>query len=183
MSTIARLTVEQYDRMIAASILREDQRVELIHGEIREMSPIGPDHETAVDKLTEWSIESLPKKKVWVRVQNSVGVPELDSAPQPDIVWVARRDYRSGRPTADDVLLIVEVAESSLRFDQGEKAELYAAAGVKDYWLVNLVDQSIEVRRNPSRGAYRELKVYSGRDKVSSLAFPKIALPVKLIFG
>jgi Uma2 family endonuclease len=101
------------------------------------MSPIGPDHETAVDKLTEWSIESLPKKKVWVRGQHSVGVPELDSAPQPDIVRVARRDYRSGRPTADDVLLIVEVAESSLRFDQGEKAELYAAAGVKDYWLVN----------------------------------------------
>jgi len=183
MSTVARLTIDQYDRMIAAGILREDQRVELIHGEIRDMSPIGPDHETAVDKFTEWSFESLPKKKVWVRVQNSVGVPELDSAPQPDIVWVARRDYRSGRPTADDVLLIVEVAESSLRFDRSEKAELYATAGVKDYWLLNLVDHSIEVRRTPNRGTYRELKVYSGRDKVSPLAFPKIALPVKLIFG
>lgn len=132
MSTIARLTIDQYDRMIAAGILREDQRVELIHGEIRELSPIGPDHETAVDKLNEWSFESLPKRKVRIRVQNSVGVPELDSAPQPDIAWVARRDYRAGRPTADDVLLIIEVADSSVLFDRREKAELYATARVKD---------------------------------------------------
>ena len=71
MSTIAQITISQFDRMIAAGVFDDDQRIELIHGELREMTPIGPEHEIAVDKLTEWSFESLPKKKVWVRVQNS----------------------------------------------------------------------------------------------------------------
>jgi Uma2 family endonuclease len=182
MSTIAKLTIEQYDRMIEAGIFDDGRRVELIHGELREMTPIGNEHEIAVDFLNEWSFESLPKGKVWVRVQNSVGVPELDSAPQPDIAWVARRKYES-RPEEADVLLIIEVAKSSLQYDRSEKAALYAAAGVKDYWIVNLVDQCVEVHRDPSRGKYRKITVFEADEKISPLAFPKISLTVSQLFA
>src|SRR5690348_14394316 len=100
MSTIARLSIEQYDRMIEAGIFDEPKRrrIELIRGELREMNPIGSLHERTVDVLTEWSILSLPPKSAWVRVQNSIGLPELESAPQPDIVWVTRKDFTLGRP-------------------------------------------------------------------------------------
>jgi Uma2 family endonuclease len=182
MSTIAKLTVDQYDRMIAAGIFDDQQRVELIHGELRDMTPIGPEHEIAVDKLNEWSIETLPKKKVWVRVQNSVGIAELDSAPEPDIAWVARRDYRTGRPTSSDVLLIIEVSASSLAFDRGEKSELYAAAGIQEYWIANLTDQCLEVYREPSQGKYQSVITYRGATNISPLAFPTILLSVKQIF-
>jgi Uma2 family endonuclease len=182
MSTIAQITISQFDRMIAAGVFDDGQRIELIHGELREMTPIGPEHEIAVDKLTEWSFESLPKKKVWVRVQNSVGVPELDSAPEPDIAWVARRDYSKSRPTGADVLLMVEVAETSLLYDRGEKADLYAAARIQDYWIVNLVERSIEVHRKPSRGKYRSVTICGSDDRIHPLAFPKLSLAVKSLF-
>ena len=109
------------------------RRIELIHGELREMNPIGPTHEEVVDRLNRWSIKHLPEDRVRVRVQNSIGLPALQSAPEPDIAWVVERDYSRGRPTAADVLLVIEVAESSLKNDIGEKADLYAAAGIADY--------------------------------------------------
>ena len=132
MSTIARLSLGEYDRMVAAGVFdrQRRRRLEFIRGEIREMTPIGSRHEVVVDRLTEWSFRSLPEGRAWVRVQNSIGLPDLDSAPEPDIAWVARRDYSRGRPAAADVLLIVEVAESSLEYDSGEKADLYAGAGI-----------------------------------------------------
>jgi Uma2 family endonuclease len=183
MSTIAKLTIDQYDRMIAAGIFDRRQHVELIHGELRDMTPIGPEHEIAVDKLNEWSIDTLPPKKVWVRVQNSIGIIELDSAPQPDIAWVARRDYRTGRPTSADVLLIIEVSATSLAFDRGEKCELYASVGIQEYWIVNLVEHCIEVHREPSDGKYQSVTAYRGGASISPLAFPTISLSVKQVFA
>ena len=142
MSTIAHLTLSEYDRMIAAGefVPRERNRLELIRGELRNMTPIGAEHEVIVDFLTEWSFSNLPKGRAWVRVQNSIGLPILDSAPEPDLAWVARRDYSRGRPVQEDVLLVIEVSESTLRFDLGEKADLYAEAGIEDYWVMNGTD-------------------------------------------
>ena len=136
MSTIAHLSLAEYDRMIERGVFDQGKRrrLEFIRGEIRDMTPIGSMHEVVVDRLNEWSMRNLPEGKVWVRVQNSIGLPSLESAPEPDIAWVARRDYSHGRPTAEDVLLIVEVAESSLAYDCGEKAELYAQAGIADLY-------------------------------------------------
>lgn len=178
MSTITRVTIVEYDRMIADGLFepREQHHVELIYGEIREMSPIGPPHEVIVDYLNEWSIRSLPKGQVWVRVQNSIGIPELDSAPQPDLAWVARRDYSRGRPTGEDVLLIVEVSDSSLRFDLGKKADLYAAAGISDYWVVNVSARSIVVHRDPADGRYRSVQTYRDSDEICSLRIPEVVL-------
>ena len=184
MSTIAHLSLAEYDRMVAAGVVDRGQRrrLEFIRGEIREMTPIGSEHEEAVDRLTEWSFRSLPTAKVRVRVQNSIGLPGLESAPEPDIAWVVRRDYSRARPTAADVLLVIEVAESSLEYDCGEKADLYAAAGITDYWVVNLVDRRIEVRRDPAPGGYRGQKAYAGGDEIRPLAAPEIALRPSLLW-
>jgi hypothetical protein len=77
---------------------RERNRLELIRGELRKMSPIGSEHEVVVDYFNEWSIRNLPKGKVWVRVQNSIGLPILDSEPEPDLAWVVRRDFILSAP-------------------------------------------------------------------------------------
>jgi Uma2 family endonuclease len=178
MSTVTHLTIAEYDRMIAAGAFdpRERNRLELIHGELREMTPIGSEHEVVVDYLNEWSIRTLPKKKAWVRVQNSIGIPVLNSAPEPDLAWVVRRDYRRGRPTAEDVLLVIEVSESTLRFDLGTKAELYAAAGISDYWVVDIAARSIVVHRDPADGRYRDVQTYRESDEISPLLVPEVLL-------
>jgi Uma2 family endonuclease len=164
--------------MVAAGVFdgRENGHVEFIRGEIRAMAPIGPEHEEVVDRLTEWSYENLPKGKGRIRVQNSVGLPSLESAPEPDVVWVVKRDYSRGRPTSDDVLLLIEVAESSLAYDRGEKADLYAQAGIKDYWIINLSERTIEVRRDPGLDHYRWLQTYTGDDEIRPLAMPDVVL-------
>jgi Uma2 family endonuclease len=184
LSTIAHLSLAQYDRMIEAGVFDQTQRqrIELIRGEIREMNPIGSEHEVVVDRLTEWSFENLPKGRVWVRVQNSIGIPLLESAPEPDLAWVARRDYSRARPTAADVLLVVEVAETSLAYDCGEKAELYAEAGIAEYWVVNVPDRSVEVRREPRAGRYTSLQTLRGDGEVRPLAMPELVLRPAILF-
>ncbi len=178
MSVLAQLTLEQYDRMIEGGVFDPSRRwrLELIRGEIREMNPIGSLHEEAVERLTAWSYSIAAAGKIRVRVQDSVGIPNLASAPEPDVAWVVERDYSRGRPTPPDVLLIIEVAESSLKYDCGEKAELYAEAGIADYWVVNLPERLIEVRRDPAAGRYRSLQTYQDQQEVRPLALPEVAL-------
>lgn len=174
MSTIARFSLAEYDRIVETGAL-DKRRLELVRGEIREMAPIGPMHEDVVDILNEWSFDKV-SKRARVRIQQSVGLPELDSAPEPDVAWVRPRRYGQERPQAGDVFLIIEVAESSLREDRGDKAALYAAAGVADYWVVNLPDRSVEVRRDPQADGYRTVTVHRDQDEVRPLAFPDVAL-------
>jgi Uma2 family endonuclease len=184
MSTVAHFSLTEYDRMIAAGVFdeRERRRIELIFGEVRDMNPIGSQHETIVDRLTEWSFGVLPKGSVWVRVQNSIGLPGWSSAPEPDLVWVARRDYSLSRPTADDVFLVIEVAESSLAFDLGEKADLYASAGIPDYWVVDVLGQSIRVCREPSPEGYRDICSHANDDEIRPLRMPEICLKPALLW-
>jgi len=184
-STTARLSLGEYDHIIECGDIEQgkQRRLEFIRGQIREMDPIGPLHEVVVDHLSEWSIQNLPRGYAWVRVQNSIGLPSSESAPEPDLAWVARRDYSQGRPTGDDVLLVVEVAESSLAYDCGEKAELYAAAGIADYWVVNLIERTVEVRRDPANGRYRSLQTFAGDEEVRPLAASRLALRPSTLWG
>jgi Uma2 family endonuclease len=161
---------------------REEHHVELIHGELSPMSPSNPPHNDTVDELTEWSFESLPRGAVRVRVQGSFGIPVLDSAPEPDVAWLRRKDYSTQRPLPEDVLLVVEVADTSLAKDRGLKSGLYAAAGLADYWIVNIPDRSIEIRRDPRAGSYASLVVLKSGDEARPLAFPEIVLPVARLF-
>jgi Uma2 family endonuclease len=184
MSTQVRITVDQYDEMIRRGDFepREENHVELIHGELSPMSPINDPHLNAVDELAEWSLDNVSREAVRVRIQGSIGIPALDSVPEPDIVWLRRRDYAKRRPLPDDVLLLIEVADSSLRKDKGLKAELYASAGIADYWIVDIPGRCVEVRRGPRGTAYEEVTVYHPGQEVRPLAFPDIALAVSRLF-
>ena len=185
MSTAAKISIDQYDIMIGAGAFdgAHHQRVELLAGEICQMNPIGPTHEYCVDLLNRWSLQNAPQDQVIVRVQNSIGLPGLESVPQPDIAWVVNRSYREQRPQAKDVLLLIEVADSSLAIDRGEKADLYAAAGIGDYWIVDVRGKCIEVFRAPSAGTYGSQQTFSSDKEVSPLVDGKIVLSLADLFS
>ncbi len=186
MSTIARLTLEQYDRMIEAGIFdpTKPEHIELIHGELREMTPMGTAHLHGLNVLVnEWVMRLRMPQGVWAQVQGPVAIRNQQSMPEPDMAWIAKQDAAKPRPDANDVYLIIEVAESSLEYDRGEKADLYAAAGIKDYWIVNQLDKHIEVRRNPHAGRYQSVENFGPGAEVRPLAFPELALPVDLLFA
>ena len=158
------------------------QRIELISGELRPMSPIGPVDEHLVNVLTRWGIESFPVSLVRVRNQHSIGIPELESVPEPDIACVVKRSYAAQRPQACDVLLVIEVSDSSLDYDRGHKASMFAAAGIADYWVVNIPDRCVEVFRKPEGGQYCSHEVFTAPDEILPLAFPQAALSVAKLF-
>jgi Uma2 family endonuclease len=183
MSTSTRITVAEYDEMIDRGYFDPTvkHRVELIEGSIVAMSPIGHLHCDALERITRWSHLDAPIEQFLVRVKGSLGIPELDSVPEPDMAWVGYRIYKA-RPQAADVLLLVEVADSSLAFDRGDKARIYASAGIADYWVVNVPGRCVEVHREPRDGAYRSVRTYSPGESIPPLAFPEVALPVELLF-
>jgi Uma2 family endonuclease len=184
MSTTVHITVEQYERMIARGAFepREENRVELIRGEIVPMSPISPFHNDVVDRLNEWSISSLPRSRVRVRVQGSIGIPALTSEPEPDVMLLRRRNYATRLPLPRDVFLVIEVADTSLDKDREVKGPLFAEAGIKEYWIVNLSDRTIEVYRDPAPAGYRTREVHTRRQRISPLAFPDVARHVGSLF-
>ncbi|HQU42791.1 MAG: hypothetical protein B7Z73_09605 [Planctomycetia bacterium 21-64-5] len=185
MSTLARLTLPEYYRMIDAAVFDRERRIELIHGELREMSPIGDPHRDAVNALTEWAVDGTVahRKKLIVQVQNPIRLPAQQSAPQPDMSWISRARASSAPSIGDAVFLVIEVAETTLDFDRGEKAELYAEAGIPDYWIVNLVDDCIEMLRDPRDGAYRSKSVFQSGQELRPLLFDDCPLQVNLLFA
>ena len=146
------------------------------------MSPIGVRHDAVVQQLARWSISRLSEDVAGVRIQGSIGIAEFESVPQPDVAWLAPEDYWDKRPQPQDVYLIIEAAESSLAYDRGEKADLYAAAGITDYWIVNIPEQCVEVYRQPQKGRYRSLQTFRTGDAVNPLEFPDVVLEVEKLF-
>jgi Uma2 family endonuclease len=161
-----RLTVDDYYRMAEAGLLSPDDRTELIEGEILDMPPIGSRHAAIVTAVCERLIRAVDDS-VQVRSQAPVRFAPR-SETQPDIALVKRRadGYRTTHPTAADVLLIVEVSESTLRFDLGVKSRLYAMHGIPEYWVVDLLGNRVCRHRRPSGTSYVE------RDDVSAGALP-----------
>ena len=184
MSTALQISIAEYDRLIKKGFFDQlrHRRIELIRGELRQMSPPGPVHEEAIDVLARWSMSNTNHSDVRVRIQNSIGLLELDSAPQPDVAWVREQSYHKGRPTSDDVFLVIEVSDSSLNYDRGTKTKLYAQAGIADYWVVNLRDSCIEVFRDPQAGEYQSHEVFERGHTVRPLRFPKLKLSVTKLF-
>lgn len=163
----------EYDQLVLLGTF-EGERVELINGELRRMSPIGPPHDSTVDRLTKLLVLALVEK-ARVRVQGSFAAGDL-SQPEPDFSILPDRDYDDGHP--DVAHLIIEVAESSLRYDRTEKAELYAERGVPEYWIVNLVERVVEVHREPHEGEYRSRTVHAKGERLRLLAFPDVVLSI-----
>ena len=172
-----RFTVDEYCAMAEAGILAEDERVELLDGEIIVMPPIGEPHEDGTDRLEDSLKENL-RGRARVRVQQSIRLND-DSLPQPDIAVVRLRDdYHRERPTPADVFLLIELADSSLEQDRTAKLPRYAAAGIPEVWIVNLPARQVEAYADPVGGAYQSRRVATIADSISPLAFPDVVLRV-----
>ena len=178
-----RFTTGDYHRMAEAGVLSEDDRVELIDGEILEMSPIGSKHAACVARLTSLFSQRVGGAAI-VWVQNPVQLGDR-SEPQPDLALLRPRPdfYASAHPTADDVLLLIEVAESSMEYDRQVKVPLYARTGIPEMWLVGLARDQVTVHRDPTPGGYRVIRVLCRGDAISSAAFPHLEIAVADILG
>jgi Uma2 family endonuclease len=176
-----RFTVDDYHRMAKAGILREDARVELIDGEVVRMAPIGDRHVFCVDNLNE-AFRPSATDRYRLSVQNPVRLSRHNE-PQPDLMLLrlpADR-YAASLPGPDDVLLVVEVSDTTLAYDRRTKLPLYAAAGIPDAWLVNIPRRTIEVHREPREGRYQQVTVFRKGETISPLALPDITIAVAAI--
>jgi Uma2 family endonuclease len=144
-----RFTVYDYHRMGEAGILHEDDRVELIEGELVEMTAIGTRHFSCVNRLNRLLVMTVGDEAI-VSVQNPVRLNEYNE-PQPDLTMIRPRDYRESLPIPADVLLLIEVSDTTLAYDRGVKLPLYARAGVREVWIVDLPGETIASHR-PFRG-------------------------------
>ncbi|MDK2816007.1 MAG: hypothetical protein PWR22_636 [Moorella sp. (in: firmicutes)] len=174
-----RFTVDEFYQMARAGILGEDDRVELIEGEIIEMVPIGTRHAACVRRLLHIFSTKIGDNAL-VDTNNPLRLDQ-HSEPQPDLMLLKARDdyYASFHPRPEDVLLLVEVSDTSMAYDREVKANLYAKGGVKEVWLVNLQAQQVTAYRLPSPSGYREVKEYGRGDHISPLAFPGLNIPVQ----
>ena len=173
-----RFTAAEYHRMGRAGILGPEERTELLEGEIVVMAPIGGRHMACVNGLARRFILRLGDRVI-VSIQNPVRLAP-GSEPQPDLALLRPRpdDYGTGLPGPADILLVIEVADSTLRYDRDRKLPLYAAAGIPEAWIVDLRRRRVLVYRAPANGRYAD-QTEAGRDAVlSPLAFPDLALPV-----
>ena len=176
-ATRRRFTVDEYCAMADAGILAEDERVELLDGEIFVMPPIGPPHEDGTTRLSRDLILRLGDR-AWVRVQNSVRLNDY-GLPEPDIAVVRfRDDYHRNRPTPADVLLVIEVADSSLRRDRELKLPHYAAAGIPEVWIANVPARQVEAFHDPVDGVYQSSRIVRADGQISPRAFPDVVLTV-----
>ena len=174
-------TAEEFERMAAAGVFGPEERLELIDGEIVEMSPVGPGHGASIACLTKRFILGLGDRAVvWIQ---SSAVVALRSVPQPDLALLRPRSYRRSNPRPDDILLVVEVADSSLRYDRIRKARLYAVAGIPEYWVVGVQREWVEVYRTPEDEGYRDVKRVPSSDTIAPLSFPDLIIPVADIFA
>ena len=175
--------VDEYYAMADAGILAPDERVELIDGEIIPMSPIGDRHAYSVDELNELLITRL-RGRARVRSQNPIR-PGSRLEVQPDVAILRQREdgYSSGHPGPDDVLLIIEVSDSTLDYDRNVKLSIYAAASIPETWIVNIPYRRVEAYSEPSRGEYLNRRLFGPGESVSPLAFPDVSIPVSQIIS
>ena len=163
----------EYDKLVELGVF-QDEHIELLYGQLVEMTPIGPPHSSGVQKLTVLLVRALADRAA-VRVQSPFAA--LDhSEPEPDFTVVPPGDYDTEHPKT--AWLIIEVAESSLSRDRGLKQRLYAECGVPEYWVVNLVDRRIEVHVEPREGAYARVTPYRKGEVIRLQHFPDVEIAV-----
>lgn len=160
--------------MLEAGILAEDDRLELLNGQIFEMSPQRPPHTTATKRTYDY-LKPLLSGRAEVRSQSPITLSS-DSEPEPDIaiVVIDELEYGDRHPGPNDIFLLIEVAHSTLERDLGEKAIAYAQANIQDYWVVDVKGRIVHVFRQPTGGIYQQKRVLSEGDILSLLAFPEI---------
>ena len=184
LQTIRRqITVEEYHRMGEAGIFRDNERLELIDGEIVKMTPIGSRHAHCVNRMTEFLITHLGSRAM-VSIQNPVCLGKY-SEPQPDIAIIKRseREYITRHPGVSDVYLIIEFAESSIDFDHDVKLPIYAKAGIHEVWIVDLVSECVEIYQEPTSAGYKQMNTKKTSDTFSPSSFSDITVTVNRVLG
>ena len=173
-------TNAEYHAMGDAGVLAPDERVQLVAGEIVVMSPMGSRHAAAVSWMNEafYASGQLGGRAI-VWVQCPLVIPDF-SEPEPDLALLRHRDdrYALAHPRPEDMLLLVEVADSTLAYDRRVKLPLYAAAGVPESWLMNLREDVIEAHTDPSLDGYRTVQRYRAGDSIAPAAFPELVITV-----
>lgn len=181
------VTLDEYDKMVAFAVFSPEFNVELFRGEIIDMPPVGSEHEATVSDLNLFLGEQLRRKAILWPQGNSIGIPQSNSRPHPDTTVLRWRDdrYHGKRPEPADILLVVEVSDSALKFDRKEKLQLYAEAGIPEYWIVNLVDRVIEVysEADKAQGEYRASRVVRNGDVLLIPGGPGGEIQVSDILG
>lgn len=180
---IHRFNIEEYHRLTKSNILHEDDRVELVEGRIVDMMPIGSKHAACVSRLNRIFTMKLQTSAI-VQVQNPIQLLD-QSEPQPDMVVLKNRDdfHAERLPYADDILLVIEVADSSLEYDRETKLPLYAKANVPVVWLVNLIENIVEIYSDPSPEGYNVITKCRHNQTIAPKNFPAIKVVVSEIFG
>ena len=176
-------TIDEFHRMAAAGIFREDDRVELLAGEIVQKTPIGSRHAACVSRLNRLLYERLGSECI-VRVQDPIRLDDY-SEPQPDLAVVKPRGdfYSDAHPTAAEVLLVIEVADTSADADRGEKAPLYARSRIPETWIVDLDGRVVDVYTRPHMTGYQQHQRFGSGDRLSSERLPALTLSVADLVG
>jgi Uma2 family endonuclease len=177
-------TVAEFQAMGRSGVLTEDDRLELVEGEIYEMSPIGPWHMACVNWLNLLFSSLAAAKRAIVSIQNPLPLGQR-SEPQPDVALLRYREgfYRTAPPAVADVLLVVEVADSSADYDRRVKGALYAESGITEFWLIDLPAKRVEIYRQPGAEGYGEVRRVSRGERFSPLAFPDLVVEVSELLG
>jgi Uma2 family endonuclease len=178
-----RITVEEYHRMAELGFFAPDARVELIEGEIIDMPPVGPRHGATVNYLHELLIRAA-SDRVFVWAQSGVQLGDF-SEPQPDLALLPRRAdfYSKKNPVNSDTLLVIEVSESTLRYDQRVKAPLYARYGIPEYWIFDTQKNQILVSRNPSPEGYQQTFTADRPEAMPIIALPGLTIDLSSVIA
>ncbi len=178
-----RFTIADVERMVSAGILHPDERVELIEGELIDLVPIGWHHQACVDRLVHWFVRALGDSAI-VRAQGPIRLSER-SAPQPDIAILRpRADFHAeGGPTATDVLLVIDVSDTTLAYDRDIKVPLFARFDIPEVWLVDLANRRVLVYREPTSEGYWRIREYGEGERVTPLTFPDLVLLTDELLG
>jgi Uma2 family endonuclease len=175
---IRSLTSADYYQMMESGIIREGERVELISGQIFTMAAKGTRHTVATTRLIT-ELPMLMQRRAIVRCQEPITLLN-NSEPEPDIAIVKLRsdDYVNSHPSPADIILVIEVADSTIKFDRETKAPLYAAAGINEYWIVNLIDDRLEIYRQPEGNIYASIEIITPPRSVILPQFSEICLNI-----
>jgi Uma2 family endonuclease len=178
-----RFTVDDYHRMGQSGILSEDDRVELVDGEVVTMSAIGPRHSSCIDRTNRIFVMRLGDRAI-VRIQSSLRLDRYNE-PEPDVMLLRPRDdfYAPRLPGPSDTLLVMEVSDSSIDYDREVKAPLYAASNVPEYWIANLDARQIECYSEPEGGAYRTIRRFGAHESVAPALLPDCVIAVRDLIG
>ncbi len=178
-----RFTVAEYERMAEAGVFGPDERIELLDGEVVEMAPIGPPHSSRVDRCNAYVGRAFGVGVI-IRVQNPLHLSDL-SMPEPDLTVLGHRDdfYGTRHPTVADVLLLIEVGDTSARFDREVKLPLYATAAVVEVWLLDVKARTVSVCTDPHEGTYRSIVQVGPGEILRPIALPNAAIAAADVLG